>query len=184
MKKNVLVITGSPRKGGNSDLMAEAFIKGACEAGHSVDKFETAFRQVTGCVACEQCWSNGRACVINDDWQEVSEKLEKADVLVLAYPLYWSTMPAQMKAVIDRLFSYCSDKCLRPLTGKGYVTLICGECEGDGIFSEARAVQKGLDSYFGWKKLGELAVHSVFKKGEIKRTDALEMAYEMGRSMK
>lgn len=183
MKKNVFVITGSPRKGGNSDSMAEAFIKGAREAGHQVDKFECAFRKVSGCRACEQCWSHGRACVVDDDWQEFSEKLEQADVLVFAYPLYWSTVPAQMKAVIDRLFSYCSEKCLHPLTGKSYITLMCGECVGDEIFDEARAVQKGLDGYFQWKQIGELAVHSVFEKGAIEKTDALEKAYEMGRAL-
>ena len=84
MSKTVLVITGSPRRGGNSDQLAEALGKGAREAGHRVEKFETAFRRIAGCTACEQCWSKGRACVIEDDWQELSEKMEAADELVIA----------------------------------------------------------------------------------------------------
>lgn len=183
MNKNILVITGSPRKQGNSALMAGALIKGAREAGHTVETFETAFRRISGCTACGRCWSGGRACVIQDDWQELSEKLEAADILVFAYPLYWSAMPAQLKAATDRLFSYCAASRARPLTGKAYITLLCGECEGDGIFREARAVHKGLEAYFSWKHIGELAVHSVFEEGAVRKTDALERAYQMGRSL-
>lgn len=183
MNRNILVITGSPRKEGNSNRMADALTKGAREAGHTVETFETAFHNISGCTACARCWTGGRACVIQDDWQELSEKMEAADILVFAYPLYWSTMPAQMKAAIDRLFSYCSSNCVRPLTGKAYVTLLCGECEGDSIFREARAVHKGLEGYFSWKQIGELAVHSVFEAGAVERTDALERAYQMGRSL-
>lgn len=182
-KKNILVITGSPRRQGNSELMADELIRGAKEAGHCVEKFETAFRKISGCMACDACWSRGRACVIEDDWQVLSGKMEQADVLVFAYPLYWSTMPAQMKAAIDRLYAYCSDKCIRPLKDKAYITLLCGECEGDEIFREARAVQKGLEGYFAWKQAGEIAVHSVFGRGEICKTDALQKAYELGRQL-
>lgn len=183
MSKTVLVITGSLRRGGNSDQLAEALGKGTREAGHRVEKFETAFRRIAGCTACEQCWSKGRACVIEDDWQELSEKMEAADVLVFAYPLYWSTMPAQMKGAVDRLFSCCAADCARPLTGKEYVALLCGECEGDGIFREARAVHKGLEGYFAWRQVGEVAVHSVFEKGAILKTGALDRAYRLGLSL-
>ena len=183
MSRKILVITGSPRRGGNSDLMAESLIKGAGEAGHSVEKFETAFRGIAGCTACGRCWSSDRPCVIDDDWQELALKMEAADILVFAYPLYWSTMPAQMKGAVDRLFAYCAGNCRRPLTGKGYVTLLCGECEGDEIFREARAVHKGLEGYFAWKHLGEVAVHSVFEKGAVLATGAPDQAYRLGLSL-
>ena len=179
----ILVITGSPRRGGNSDLMADEFIRGAKENGHSVEKFATAFKKMSGCMACEKCWSKDKPCVIEDDWQELAAKMEAAEALVFAYPLYWSTMPSQLKRAVDRLFSYCSKKCLRPLTGKSYITLLCGECKGDEIFREVRSVHKGMAGYFSWEQLGEIAIDGVFERGAIQKTDALKKAYELGKSL-
>ena len=97
LMKNILVLTGSPRKGGNSDLMADAFIKGAIAKGHQVIKFETAKKVIGGCKACDKCWSLGTACVFRDDFAELEPLIEKADVIVLATPLYWFNMSAQIK---------------------------------------------------------------------------------------
>jgi multimeric flavodoxin WrbA len=87
MGKNILIITGSPRKNGNSDMMADAFIKGALAAGHKTIKFEAAFKKISGCTACDKCWSTGSACVINDDFAGLEPLLEEADMIVLAFPL-------------------------------------------------------------------------------------------------
>ena len=183
MEKKVFVITGSPRRHGNSASMADAFIRGAQEKGYQVDRFDAAFRKLSGCTACDQCWSKGKACVVADDWQEFSEKLEAADVVVFAYPLYWSGMPAQLKAAIDRLYAYCSPKTIRPLKGKRTVLLLCGECEGQQIFREALAVHEGINGYLSWEKAGEVLVDSVFEQGALKKTDALERAYALGASL-
>lgn len=180
--KTILIVTGSPRSGGNSALLADAFARGAEEKGHRVQRFDAAFRSIAGCTACDRCWTRGKACVIEDDWQQLSEKLEQADVVVFAYPLYWSGMPAQLKAAVDRLYSYCSDKTLRPLTGKQTVLLLCGECEGQEIFNDARRLHEGLNGYFAWQPAGEVTVDGVFERGAVERTDALRRAYELGAS--
>lgn len=183
MSKKILMITGSPRKNGNSESMANAFIQGATEHGHSVERFDAAFKNVAGCIACDQCWSNGNACVRDDDWQEFSQKLERADVVVFAYPLYWSTMPAQLKAVVDRLYSYCSTNTIRPLTGKQTALLLCGECIGQEIFADALHAHEGINAYFSWKCIGTVCIDGVFEKGKIQQTTGLEQAYRLGLSV-
>lgn len=183
MGKNVFVVTGSPRKNGNSARMAQAFCRGAAESGHVTAVFETAFRRIGGCTACDQCWTDGRACVIDDDWQAFASGLERADVVVFAYPLYWSGMPAQIKAAVDRLYAYCSDRTLRPLTGKQTVLLLCGECEGQAIFGGALAMHEGLNHYFDWKPAGMVLADRVFEAGAIDATDALARAKALGAAL-
>ena len=107
MKKKILVLTGSPRNGGNSDLMADAFIKGARAAGHEVVKVKTDEKNVRGCKACCACYSKGAACVIDDDFNEIAPHLENADVIAMVTPVYWYTFSAQLKAVIDRMYALC-----------------------------------------------------------------------------
>lgn len=183
MQKKILIVTGSPRKQGNSAAMAEAFACGAKKNGHEVERFDAAFQPIAGCAACDRCWENGQACCRQDAWQVFAGQLEKADVVVFAYPLYWSTMPAQIKAAIDRLYSYCSPKALRTLAGKKIVLLLCGECAGQQIFREALSVHEGINRYFDWETVGMVTVDGVFECGAIKKTDALIRAEQLGASM-
>lgn len=106
MSKNILVLTGGPRKGGNSDLMADAFIKGAGSAGHAVAKYETAFKEIGGCKACDRCYSTGEACVSGDDFNTPAPLLEQNDVLAISTPLYRFTFPAQLKAALDKMHAF------------------------------------------------------------------------------
>ena len=183
IKKNILVVTGSPRRGGNSERLAESFIRGAEEQGNKVVRFDAAFSEIAGCKACDACWTDGKPCVIDDDFLRFTAQLEVADVVVFAYPLYWSVMPAQLKAAVDRLYAYCSDKCPRTLNGKRSILLICGECEGDEIFNVVRSIHEGLNGYMGWIPAGEVAVHSVFERGAVEQTDALAKAYALGKRL-
>ena len=134
MSKNILVLTGSPRKNGNTDRLAQAFIDGAIEAGHQVQRFDAGRKRINGCTACDACWSKGTACVFTDGFTELEPMLEAADVLVIASPLYWSTFPAQLKAAIDKLYAYVSPACQHPLKIKESALLACGELEGEQIF--------------------------------------------------
>lgn len=183
MAKKILIITGSPRKNGNSARMAQAFAKGAEQNGHQITWFHAAGQAVAGCTACDRCWTAHRACVIDDRWQEFAHLLENADVVVFAYPLYWSSMPAQLKAVVDRLYSYCSDKAERSLSGKETVLLLCGECKGQEIFKEALSMHQGLNGYFDWKNAGTLTIDGVFESGAVEKTDGLLRAEALGRSI-
>lgn len=176
--KNILVITGSPRMEGNSDLMADAFIKGAKAKGHKVTKFETAGKSIAGCRACDKCWSQGNACVFRDDFSELEPLVETADVLVLVSPLYWFSMSAQIKAAIDRLYAYDAPNCLRPLNIKESILLTCAA--GSEVFDGIISTYKYIVNYLKWKDAGILAVPNVQEKGDILKTDALLQAELLG----
>ena len=95
--KTILILSASPRKGGNSDLLCDQFAKGAAEAGHKVEKVRLAEKKIgycTGCYACQKL----HKCVQKDDANELVEKMLAADVIVLATPVYFYSMDAQLKA--------------------------------------------------------------------------------------
>lgn len=182
MSKNILVLTGSPRKHGNSDLMADAFIKGALAKGHQVTKFAAAGKKIGPCKACATCWSKGTACSFRDDFAELEPLLEKADTLVLATPLYWFTFSAQIKNPIDRLYSYVVPDCPKPLQIKEAILLICGG-EGEKVFDGATASFQLILDFMKWQNKGMLVAPHVNAKGEILKTDFLEQAELLGSTL-
>ena len=99
--KKVLILSGSPRKGGNSDTLCDEFMKGAIEAGNEVEKIFVAGKNIGYCKACYACKDTG-VCVIKDDMAEVLQKMLDADIIVLSSPVYFYSISAQLKAVIDR----------------------------------------------------------------------------------
>lgn len=101
MSKNVLVISASPRKGGNSDTLCDEFIRGAQESGNQAEKIFLASKNIKYCIGCGVCNTTHR-CVQKDDMAEILDKMVEADVIVLATPVYFYTMDAQMKTLIDR----------------------------------------------------------------------------------
>ncbi len=92
MSKKIVVITGSPRKNGNSFAMTEAFIKAVEEKGHTVTRFDAALKKVGGCRACETCFSTGKACTFDDDFNTIAPAILEADALVFTMPVYWYSM--------------------------------------------------------------------------------------------
>ena len=99
--KRVLVISSSPRKNGNSDMLCDRFSQGAAESGHKVEKIFLASKNIGYCRGCGVCNSTHQ-CVQKDDMAEILDKMVKADVIVLATPVYFYTMDGQMKTLIDR----------------------------------------------------------------------------------
>lgn len=182
-KKNILVLTGSPRKNGNSDKMADSFIKGAGSVGHEVTKFETARKEIGGCKACETCWSKGKPCSFQDDFDELAPLLEAADVIVFSTPLYWFNFSTQIKAAIDKMYAYVGENCKRPLKIKESLLLVCGADEGMNVFDGIIATYREIAHYMKWKDKGVLAVPKVNEKGAIEATDALMKAEELGKSL-
>lgn len=102
MSKNILTIVSSPRKGGNSEILVDEFIAGAKEAGHMVKKVCLRDKKISPCLACEACLKNGGTCVQKDDMAEILEQLVAADVIVLSTPVYYYSVSAQLKMMIDR----------------------------------------------------------------------------------
>ncbi|MBE6031537.1 MAG: flavodoxin family protein [Firmicutes bacterium] len=106
MAKKVLVLAGSPRKGGNSDRLCDEFIKGALESGHEVEKIYVCDKKINFCTACRQCNAEPRCFVHDDDAQEIFEKFRDADVVAFGAPVYFYGINAQMKTLIDRAVAY------------------------------------------------------------------------------
>lgn len=103
-RMKITVLTGSPRKSGNSACLAGQFIKGAEEKGHEVFRFDCAFKNVGPCRACNRCGMDG-PCIIDDDFSELRPHLVEADMVVFATPMYYFGISAQMKRVIDRFYA-------------------------------------------------------------------------------
>jgi len=106
MKKKIMIVLGSPRKKGNSAKLAELVAKGAKEGGARVETFYLNGMKIKPCQACMKCQKdNGSGCGIPDDMQKLYPKMEEADVLVIASPVYWFNLSAQTKTFIDRWFA-------------------------------------------------------------------------------
>lgn len=108
MSKKIVVITGSPCRNGNSFAMTEAFIREAVKKGHTVTRFDAAMKNVGGCHACETCFKTGKACSYDDDFNTIAPAILEADAVVFTMPVYWYSIPAPVKGVIDKLFSFCA----------------------------------------------------------------------------
>ncbi len=173
-KKNILVITGSPRKGGNSALLADAFIRGAQNAGHIVVRFDAGRKQIKGCIACNKCYSKGDACVFKDDFNELAPVLEMSDMVVFVTPLYWFTFPVQIKAFIDKMYALIVGE--RTLKGKESMLLVCAETDDMTDFEGIVRPYELMTRYLKWTDKGILLVPEVNNVGDILQTDALATA--------
>ena len=99
MSKNILILSGSPRKGGNSDILCDRFMEGARASGHRAEKVFLRDKNIGYCIGCEACHQNNGVCVQKDDMAEILGKMIAADVIVMATPVYFYTMDAQMKTL-------------------------------------------------------------------------------------
>lgn len=169
MGKNIVVITGSPRKNGNSFKMTDAFIDAAKAKGHTVERFDAAMKKVGGCRACETCFKMGKACSFDDDFNLIAPSIEKADVVVFTMPVYWYTMPAQIKGVIDRIFSFCVAG--KDIAGKQCALITCCEEDDLSVMDGVRIPYERSITLLKWKSIGEVLIPGVYAVGDIDKTD-------------
>ena len=175
MSKNVLILSGSPRKNGNSDLLCDEFMKGAIEAGHQVEKIRVAEKNIGYCRACYGCKDTG-VCVIKDDMAEVLQKMIDCDVLVLASPVYFYSIDAQLKAVIDRSVA----RWLEVKDKELYYIMTAADEEKASMETTLACFRGYADCVEGAKEMGVIYGTGVYEKGEVKDTKAMQEAYEMG----
>ncbi len=179
MSKKILVLTGSPRKGGNSDLLADAFIKGAESAGHKIAKFDCGHKNIKPCNAC---YSIDGACILGDDFNELASLLEHSDMIVLVTPMYWFTFSAQLKAGLDKMYALLIGG--RQSSIRESMLLVCGECGEESDFEGLVKTYQRIALYQKWNNAGVLVVTAVSEKGDILKTDFLEKAKQMGQEIK
>ncbi|BBB93510.1 flavodoxin family protein [Methylomusa anaerophila] len=181
MSKNILVLTGSPRKGGNTDKLADAFIAGARQAGHTTVIYTTADKSIKGCIDCQTCFKKGTPCSISDDFNEFAPLLEQADMVVFATPMYWFSFPVQLKAVIDKFYSYIISK--RPLKIKECSLLVSGGTHDETVFEGIVKSYKLIAQYLNWKDSGIIIVPGLHDKDDILKTDGLKRAETLGKNI-
>jgi len=179
--KKVLIISASPRKGGNSDLLCDEFARGAAEAGHEVEKIRLAEKEVGFCNGCYAC-RKLRKCVRNDDANELVEKMLAAEVIVLATPVYFYSMDAQLKALIDRSVSRWDD--FGRFKGTEFYLVVTAADTNREMMSATLEGLRGFmrDCMDGSIERGVLYGTGAYAKGEVRALPVFREAYLAGRS--
>lgn len=179
MSKNVLILSSSPRKGGNSDTLCDEFMRGAIEAGNRAEKVFLRDRSIAYCTGCGVCNSTHK-CVQKDDMVDILDKMVKADVIVMATPVYFYTMDAQMKTLIDR-----TTPRYREISGKDFYFIVTAADTND------KNLERTVEGFRGYTEdclsepheKGILYATGVWKFGEIEGHPAVEQAYQMGKNV-
>lgn len=174
MSKHIVVITGSPRKNGNSFAMTDAFIKAANAKGHTVTRFDAALKKVGGCHACETCFRTGKACSFDDDFNTIAPAILEADTVVFTTPVYWYSIPAQIKGVIDRLFSFVVGG--KDISGKECALITCCEEDDMSVMDGVRIPIERSAALLKWNMVGEVLIPGVLNVGDIGKTDGCKQA--------
>lgn len=177
MAKKIVVLSGSPRKGGNSELLCDQFIRGATEAGNQVEKICLREKQINFCTACDACQRNGGTCVRKDDMADILEKMIHADVIVMATPVYFYTMNAQMKTLIDRTYARYTE-----ISNKEVYFIMTAAVSGKNLLERTLEGFRGFASCLsGAKEKGVVYGTGAWNIGDIKKSPAMGEAYEMGK---
>ncbi len=176
MSKKVLILSGSPRKGGNSDILCDAFMKGAIESGNDVEKIRVAEKNIGYCKGCYYCRQSSGKCVIKDDMADVLQKMIEADVIVLSSPVYFYSIDAQLKALIDRTVA----RWLEVRDKEFYYIMTAADETEESMRATLECFRGYADCVEGAKEMGVVYGTGVYEKGEIKDTPAVEQAYQYG----
>lgn len=179
MSKKVLILSGSPRKEGNSDLLCDRFAKGAIDGGNEVEKIRIAEKKVGYCLACYYCTEHGGECVLKDDMAEIMQKIIDCDVLVLASPVYFYSIDAQLKAVIDRTVARWTEVKDKEL----YYIVTAADGEKESAETTLACFRGYADCVEGAKEMGVIYGMGVYEKGEIENKPSMNTAYEMGKNV-
>lgn len=170
----IVVITGSPRKNGNSFAMTEAFIHEAEQRGHSVRRFDAAFLKIGGCHACMTCYKTGKACSFDDDFNDIAPAILEADAVVFTMPVYWYSIPAQIKGAIDCLFSLVVGG--KEVAGKKWGLIACCEEDDTTVLDGVRIPMERTAALLQWEMVGEVLIPGVLNVGDIDHTDGCQQA--------
>jgi len=177
MSKKIIIVSASPRKSGNSDLLCDEFMRGAREAGHDVEKIRLAEKNINYCTGCCHCIGNQGACVQQDDMNDMLQKILAADAIVLATPVYFRSMNGQMKTFLDRI---CPIYTMIRNKDMYYVIAAAGGSLPVESTVEGFRVFTGCLSNI--KEKGVVSITGVWDAGGVKGSRAMSQAYVMGKN--
>jgi len=165
------------RKGGNTEIMAQAFAEAARKNQNEVSVLDVASMNICGCLGCKYCWAHKGECVQKDDMGKVFAALANADMVVFASPIYWFDITAQMKTVIDRLYAGGS------VGFHFHKTALLLDAGADHVFDAAIAQYKAMTSYLKWEDMGIITVPNMETKGSMTTAPNLDAVVKLGESL-
>lgn len=166
---NVLILQASPRANGNTAWMAEEFKNAAEAAGHQVTLVNVSKKKIAGCLACEYCHNKGNgACIQKDDMQELYPLMAEAEVLVLAAPIYYFTLNAQIQAPIQRM--YCVNK-----PAKVQKMALLMSSYSPNVYDGATAEFRDICNYWGTKNIGVVSAKLDEQKTDETKSKIVEV---------
>ena len=179
--KKVLILSGSPRKGGNSDILCDEFARGAADAGNEVEKIFVSEKKIAPCSGCYFCKNHGGRCALNDEMGDILQKIIDCDVLVLSSPVYFYSMCAQLKTVIDRCVARWTEIANKDL----YYIMTAAEDDEDTMDGTIACMHGFAMCIDGYDEKGILYGKGVYEKGAVlNRPELMQIAYEMGMSVR
>lgn len=171
----IVVLNGSPRKGGNTEIMIKAFAEASKK--NEVIILNVALMNIRGCLGCKYCYEHQGECVQKDDMVKVFDTLKDADMVVFASPIYWFDVSAQLKTVIDRLYAGGS-------TGFHFhKTALFLDAGADHVFDAAIAQYKAMTSYLKWENMGIITIPYMTEKGSMADCPKLSEVIAFGKSL-
>lgn len=173
----IVILESSPNRKGASNTLAGAFIQGAKEAGHEAYVFDTAHMKFSPCTGC-YLGHDRRKCVLKDEFEQVEDALEKADMIVYVTPVYYYLMAAPLKAAVDRLH------CFSPkLHGKKSLLIATAWREDDGVMQYLKAWYEGLAQYLEYDSRGAILAKGCGNTETVVNSPYFETAYQMGKNL-
>lgn len=180
----LLAILGSPRRGGNTDILAEEVIRGAAEAGLERETLALRSLKLHPCLGCGRCWETGRPCVMRDDMSVVYDAISRADFLLLATPVYWYGPTTLLKTIWDRLVPYNRPQGRPLLTGKSALVAVAYEEDGPEAAAPLLHAFELSFAYLGLPFVGRVVADGVGPAGAIReKPEFLRQAHDLGRSL-
>ena len=176
----ITVITGSARKNGTSNYMADEFIRGAEESGHEVYRFDSAKKDVKHCLGCNACGMGTKPCIHKDDFVELKEYLLNSDVIVFVTPMYYFGMSSTLKKVIDRFYSI--DPQIKSGNKKG-ILISVQHAPVDTVKEPINAHYQAILSWLNMKNIGIINAIGIESVEHLKQTPYPKLAYELGKNL-
>ena len=176
---DIVILESSPHKNGASNTLADYFVKGAGEAGHTVQVLDVACMDIKPCMGCYAGKSTGHCAAYKDDMCQVEQALAKTDMVVYVTPIYFYDMSAQLKLVIDRLHCFYGN-----LPGKKSLLLATAWRQDDEVMSYLRNLYNGMAEYLRYENLGAIMAKGCGSQETIHGSRYAEEAYQLGKNLK
>jgi len=184
MPKKIVILNGSPRKGGNTALLCEQFSKGAETNGHAVTRFDLQKMSIHGCIGCMKGGKDPDSpCVQKDDMEIIYPAYREADIVVLASPMYYWSVTGQMKSAFDRLFAVTESTPNYQSPHKDCMMLMAAEDDSKSNWKPVLDYYHALLDHLGWKDCGTVLAGGVLGVGDIVGKPSLKQARDLGASI-